>query len=90
MSEATPRVVGVLVGDIVNEPGARTKYGFLFDALARRLPVVDVHDVTLRGMPRWINALRTVHPDPHRWRERFYKNVPAFQSRSRHAAAFLR
>lgn len=89
MSKHTPRVVGALVGDIVHEPEAYTKYRLLFEAVRRHFPVVGVYDATLRGVARMINALRVVHPDRQRWRERFYKNVPAFQIRSQQTAAYL-
>ena len=84
-----PRVVGVLVGDIVHEAGARTKYGYFFQALQQYFPLVTVHDATLRGLDRWLNALLMIHPDRRRWRERFYKNVPAFQQRSRRVSTFV-
>jgi glycosyltransferase involved in cell wall biosynthesis len=90
MSQRRPRVVGVLVGDIIREPGARTKYGLLFEALARRISVAGVHDATLGGVERLLNALRVAHPNRQVWRERFYQNVPAFGHRSRRAAAYLR
>lgn len=86
----TPRVAGLLVGDIAREPGARVKYGFLFDALARHFELGGVGDVTPRGLDRWVAALAAAHPDRRVWRERFYKNQPAFLGRSRRAAAFVR
>jgi len=89
MTKHIPRVVGALVGDIVREPEAHTKYQFLFEAVRQHFPLVGVHDATLRGVARLINALRVVHPDWQRWRERFYKNVSAFQIRSQRAAAYL-
>ena len=89
MTEQTPRVVGALVGDIVHEPEAHTKYQYLFEAVKQHFPVVGVHDATLRGVARLINALQVIHPDWQRWRERFYKNVSAFQIRSQRAAAYL-
>lgn len=89
MVNGRPRIAGLLVGDIYLEPGARVKYGAFFQALARRLPVVHMGDVTLRGVGRYLNALRAVHPSPAVWRERFYKNIPAFKERSRKAESFL-
>jgi len=89
MTKHTPRVVGALVGDIVREPEAHTKYQYLFEAVGQHFPLVGVHDATLRGVPRLINALQVIHPDWQRWRERFYKNVSAFQIRSQQAAAYL-
>jgi starch synthase len=83
-----PRVLVTLQGD-VREAWARTKYGHILDALKRRLPVTGVCDTTLQGLPRLLNALWVIHPDRHRWRQRFYQNMPAFRARSRKAAAFL-
>ncbi|MGB0388209.1 MAG: glycosyltransferase family 4 protein [Ardenticatenaceae bacterium] len=89
MSTHKPRVIGVLIGDIVRQPGPRTKYGELFKALGNRFELVDVYDATLRGMDRLINALITFHPNGQRWRQRFYMNVPAFRARSRRTASYL-
>ncbi len=77
------RVAGVLLGDIGREPGAKTKYGHFFDALDRRFQVTGVFDGTLRGVDRWLNGMMAFHPDPQQWKERFYKNLPAFRLRSR-------
>lgn len=82
----TPRLAVTLVGDITREAGAQVKYGHLVDALRRRFEVAAVIDVTLRGLPRLLNALRVIHPDRHVWQQRFYQNVPAFAARSRLAA----
>ncbi len=89
MSERRPRVAGVLVGDIAHDPGARIKYGYFFEAIKRCFPLAGVYDATLRGLDRWINALLTAHPNRRRWRERFYKNGPAFRMRSERVAAYL-
>ena len=89
MSESRPRLLGVLIGDIEREASARVKYGLLFEALGRRFPLAGVHDATLRSLPRLVNAMQTFHPDLRRWKERFYKNVPAFRARSRYVAAHL-
>lgn len=84
-----PKLVGLLVGDIVRDSVARTKYGLLFDALAQRFPLVGVSDVSLRGGSRLLNALTVVHPNKKRWKQRFYKNVPAFRARSRRARLYI-
>lgn len=85
MKEGKPRIAGVLVGDIHRDPGARTKYGMLFAALADRLPLVEVYDASLRGWSRYSNALLSFRPNVDHWRERFYKNVRAFRWRSQQA-----
>ena len=89
MTTDKPRIVGVLIGDIVGQAGPRTKYGTLFKALGDRFELVDVYDGTLRGVDRLINALITFHPNRQRWRQRFYQNVPAFRTRSKRVAAYL-
>lgn len=85
-----PRIIGALVGDIVREPGARTKYGLFFEAVAEHFPLVDVYDASLRGMARMVNAMQVVHPNTQRWKERFYQNLPAYRARSRQAADYVR
>ena len=90
MKVQKPQIVGVLVGDIHNDPGARIKYGSFFDVLADRLPLVEVYDASLRGWLRYWNALQTFRPNAHHWRERFYKNVPAFRLRSLQAHRHFR
>ncbi|MCA9968662.1 MAG: glycosyltransferase family 4 protein [Anaerolineales bacterium] len=90
MAACPPRVAGALVGDMRRDPGARVKYGYFFEALSARFPLVDVYDASLRGGYRYWNALRSFYPDGQRWRERFYKNVPAFRLRSRLAQRHLR
>ncbi|MEZ4524001.1 MAG: glycosyltransferase family 4 protein [Thermomicrobiales bacterium] len=76
------RLIGTVVGDVVGDPSAAIKYGYLFDELARSMCLLDVLDASLDGFDRWWNAARTFHPRIRLWKERFYKNVPAFRSRS--------
>ncbi|HEX6386502.1 MAG TPA: glycosyltransferase family 4 protein [Anaerolineae bacterium] len=85
-----PRVIGALVGDLNREPGASIKYGFFFEAVGRRFPLVGVYDASLQGLDRLLNALRTIHPNRRLWHERFHKNVTAFHVRSQRAAAYMR
>lgn len=82
MNECKPRLAGALVGDIERDPGAKIKYGYFFKALAEHFPLVEVYDASLHGVYRYLNALRAFHPSRQRWRENFYKNVPAFRLRS--------
>jgi glycosyltransferase involved in cell wall biosynthesis len=82
MSEKRSRILLALVGDIHHEPAARVKYGFFHAALERVYGSMDVFDTTLRGTARLVNSLRMFHPNPSIWRERFWKNVPAFRARS--------
>jgi alpha-maltose-1-phosphate synthase len=89
MSASSVRVAGVLMGDIRREPGARVKYALLFAALGRAFLLAGVYDVTLRGLPRLWNAARVFHPNASQWKARFYKNIPAFQARSRRAVDLL-
>ena len=87
---AAPPLACFLVGDVQREAGARTKYGLLFEALGRLCQVQGIHDLTLRGPDRWVNLAQTFHPRPRTWKERFYKNLPAFRRRSQLAARLVR
>lgn len=89
-SPSSPRVVGVLVGDVQREPDASVKYGLLFETLGRHIPVAGVVDANLRGWERAFTALRTFRPQRRRWRERFYKHPEGFRRRSRRAATQIR
>lgn len=86
----TPRVVGALIGDIQREAFARVKYGGLFHALAQEVDLLAVHDATLRGLARYLNLAQTFQSNRARWKERFYKNLPAFHLRSRQVRDFLK
>ncbi len=90
MNDATPHVIGALVGDVVRAPSARTKFGLLFAAVARRLSLTQVYDADLRGWARALNAVQVFHPNRQRWKERFQQNVPAFVARSRQMTQRLR
>ena len=85
-----PRVAGAVIGDIARDPGARTKYGFFFEALGRRFSLLPVVDSELRGPGRWRHILAAFHPNLQLWRERYYQSPGAFTSRSRQAARSLR
>lgn len=89
MNETTPSIICVLAGDSSADPGAKTKYGHLLAALRRRFQVVETMDASLKGVDRLFNAARVIHLNRDRWRERFYKNVPAFVRRSRRLARRL-
>jgi hypothetical protein len=90
MREPMPRVVGTLIGDINQGTAASTKYGLFFKAIGRCFPLVGVYDASLQGLDRLVNALRAVHPNQRLWRERFYKNVAAFEMRSQRVAAYIK
>jgi glycosyltransferase involved in cell wall biosynthesis len=83
MTDRKVRVAITLVGDIQRMPDARVKYGALIDTLARRFEVVGIFDASLRGWPRYWNGLCTYRPSLAVWKEHFFKNVPAFEARSR-------
>src|SRR3990170_4451902 len=90
MSDPNLRIISAVFGDVNASPGMRVKYGFLFEALAKRYSLVGVHDASLHGLSRILNALYVFHPNQKLWRERFYKNIPAFYTRSRRLNARLR
>lgn len=89
MAKSPLRLVGLLAGDILNDPTTRIKYGLFFDALARHYDLVGTHDASLRGVARLWNAVQVFHPSPRIWRKRYWQNVPAFRSRSQLAARYL-
>lgn len=80
------RVLLALVGDIEREIAAHVKYGYFARALAQECGEVIPVDATLRGLARLWNAALVFHPNQHIWRERFWKNIYTFQSRSRRVA----
>ncbi len=88
MAETSPRLFLTLIGDVEREPFARVKYGYLISALRREFPLA-VCDATLRGLPRFYNALQVFSPNRKLWKERFYQNVPAFGLRSAAVARAL-
>jgi len=84
------RVAGALVGDIKRQPDMRVKYGGLFEAVERRFDLLEVYDASLHGAQRYWNALQTFSPSIPRWKEHFFKNVPAFRMRSQAAHKHFR
>lgn len=90
MTKSPLRLVGLLAGDLYNDPTTRIKYGMFFSALARQYDLIGVHDASLRGISRIWNAIQVFHPNPRIWRKRYWQNVPAFRSRSRIASRHLR
>lgn len=84
-----PRLAGFLIGDLKRNTAAATKYGLLFRSLERHYGPLGVYDVSLQGIARLWNGLRTFHPTLRTWKERSYKNLGAFVSRSRTAARII-
>jgi len=76
------RVAGALVGDIQRQSDMRIKYGGFFEALGRSCELVEVYDATLHGAAKYWNAFKTFDLTVPRWKQRFFKNVPAFEARS--------
>ncbi|RLD07789.1 MAG: hypothetical protein DRI32_00185 [Chloroflexi bacterium] len=87
MTKNSPRLAGLLAGDIHNQPDAKIKYGLFFEALARQFTLGDIYDASLYGMKRYWNAAKVFHPNLNTWRNRYMQNIPAFRSRSRLASA---
>jgi len=85
-----PRALVVLVGDVVNDPETHVKYNTFIEALDRRFPVVGIFNAKLRGIHRLLNAATVWHPNRATWSSRASKNVPAFISRSKKAANWVR
>ena len=86
---AKMRLVGLLAGDLHHQKDMQTKYGPFFAALAGRFDLLDVKDVSLKGFERWMNALRVFNPNFQKWKEHYFKNVPAFQIRSKNVSNYL-
>lgn len=87
MSKRLSVVVGA---DVFRGCINRIKYLPLLSALENRFQLVGIHDASLHGIPRLWNALRTFHPRRTRWKQQFYRNVPAFIAASRKAARLIR
>ncbi len=90
MSAKSIRILGVLLGDIRNEPGSRAKYGFLFEAIGRKFSLFDVYDARLSGLDLLWNAVQTISFSKQVWREKYYKNTFAFKLRSQRFAQWIR
>lgn len=89
MSEPSPRVLLTLVGNLQQDAFARVKYGQFCEALERTGARIDTLDGSLRGLPRIWNALRVFSPSISIWRERFWKNLPAFEARSKNVGRYI-
>ena len=84
------RILLALVGDMENDAFARVKYGPFSDALQRAGSIIETSDVSLRGFSRIWNALQVFSPSLSIWRERFWKNLPAFDARSQRLGRYIR
>jgi len=84
------RVLTALVGDVTRQADMQTKYGGLFDALAQKVTIVEHYDARLRGLARYWNALQVLDFSRRRWRERFFRNIQAFRTRSEKFVHHLR
>lgn len=82
MADRKPNLLVALVGDVQNQSFARVKYGPLCQALARQGLQVETVDATLQHLMRLVNAIQSFHPSIQQWKERFWKNVTAFDIRS--------
>jgi glycosyltransferase involved in cell wall biosynthesis len=89
MPESTLRILVTLIGDVHNDPFARVKYGLFIEALQKSGAKASTLNADLHGFPRVLNAMRTYHPTRSVWRERFWKNVPAFEARSRYVSRHI-
>ena len=83
------RIIGTLMGNMETKASDRTKYGLMFEELGKRLNLVEVYSTALSGADKWLNAVQVFHPKKQVWRQRFYKNLPAFRTRSRRTAAYI-
>jgi alpha-maltose-1-phosphate synthase len=77
------------MGNMETKPSDRTKYGLMFEALGALVDLIEVYDTSLKGTERLVNAVQVFHPNRHQWRQRFYKNIPAFKTRSQRTTDYL-
>ena len=85
LTNSEPRLLGFLLGGIGRDPAADTKYGLFFHALSKRFNLVGCYDLSLQGYSRFLAATLNFHPNRRMWKERYYKNLYAFNQRSRNA-----
>lgn len=83
------RMIVALVGNVQRQPDMRIKYSAFLQALGEHCELVEVYDVSLSGLERLWNALQTFHPKRKLWKERFFKNAPAFRRRSQRLVQHL-
>ena len=84
-----PRIAVVLVGDTANEPDARAKYCDFLTAVDKQFSVVESYNAKLRGWPKFVSAILSIHPNKTRWKQRFRKNEFSFSASSKHVANHL-
>jgi len=87
--EGRTRLVGISRGNPYSPHDSSGIPLHLFDALARRYPLVQRLDTRLPCWQRALVALTTVHPSRSRWIERYFKNLLAFKLLSRRSRAKL-
>jgi glycosyltransferase involved in cell wall biosynthesis len=80
VSATSPRVLGIVEGDPATAMSWVAHH--LFDALARRLPVVDRVDYAPRGALRLATMAATVRPSRSAWRARFHTSRLAHRALS--------
>lgn len=85
MRSSRPSILGFLSGGLGRDPAADTKYGLFFRALGRRYNLVGIYDLSLQKYSRLLAAALNFHPNKRLWKERYYKNLYAFNQRSRTA-----
>jgi glycosyltransferase involved in cell wall biosynthesis len=86
----TLRLLTTLVGDVRNKADMRAKYGTFFGALAQRVELAGHYDASLRGAARYWNAARSFGLPRTRWKERSFRNEPAFRMRSEMCVRYIR
>lgn len=84
------RLLCATVGNVDKQPGVGVKLGFLYEAFNNYAKVIDTYDASLKGVDRFTNLVSVFHPNVAIWKERFYKNVPAFRLRSKRFVEFAR
>jgi len=86
----TLRLLTTQVGDVQNKADMRTKYNTFFEALSQKVELAGHYDASLRGAARYWNAARSFCLSWRRWKERSFRNVPAFRTRSEACVRYIR
>jgi glycosyltransferase involved in cell wall biosynthesis len=84
------RLLCATVGNVVKQPGVGVKLGYLYETLKNYAKLIETYDASLKGADRFTNLVSNFHPNVSIWKERFYKNVPAFRLRSKRFVGFAR
>ena len=84
-----PSISVLMMGDPENQASVRTKFSFMLDEVTQQVKLISVFDTNIKGWRRILSMIRNFSPKLYLWRQRFYKNIPAFQDRSQLAQSHV-